>query len=231
MTHDFQWWERDFRFITEAYYKQLWDIVPYDLNNVKIRYSGENNAKGYAVGIDARLNGEFVPGVESYFNLSLLQTAEKLDGVQHYATKNGTEEVNYVPRPSDQFVKMAILFQDYFSNKENIGINFNFVFASGLPFGAPGDNISTRNNFRYDNYFRLDAGFLFQLWKKEWLTKSPNSPFKPFESIWLSAEVFNLLDKSNSTSNTWIRAIDNAQYAIPNYTTSRRFNLRLKVDF
>ncbi|MCB0641106.1 MAG: TonB-dependent receptor, partial [Phaeodactylibacter sp.] len=125
MTVDFNWNKlspEKFRFIIEAYYKRLWDLVSYDVENVRIRYSGANDATGYVAGLDLRLNGEFVPGAESWFNLSFLRARESLDSVQHLQREIGepeAQEVNDVPRPTDQFMTFSVFFQDYLPKNEN----------------------------------------------------------------------------------------------------------------
>ena len=142
LTWDFRQGKRKtkYRFITEAYYKSLWDLVSYDIDNVRIRYSGENDASGEVMGLDMRLNGEFVKGAESWINLSFLRARESINGVQHIRIEEGGEnrkEVADVPRPSDQLVTLSVFLQDYLPRNENIKMHFNFSFGSGLPFGTP----------------------------------------------------------------------------------------------
>ena len=223
-----------FRFIVEAYYKQLWDIVTYDIDNVRIRYSGENDATGYVAGIDMRINGEFVPGAESWVNLSILRARESITEVQH--TTQGLNDaeprnIDDVPRPSDRFMNLNIFFQDYLPRNENFKMHLNFSVGTGLPFGIKDNNIERRNQFRFAAYQRVDIGFAFQLWDEANRSRRANNPLRFTRKTWLSLEVFNLLKIANTASNTWIKAINNTQYAIPNNLTSRRINLRLKMDF
>ncbi len=223
-----------FRFITEAYYKRLWDLVSYDIDNVRIRYSGENDAKGYVMGLDMRLNGEFVKGAESWINLSFLRARESLDGVQHVSIKEGGEErkeVSDVPRPTDQLMTLSVFFQDHLRRNENLKMHFNFTFGSGLPFGVPGNNTIIRNPFRIKEYHRVDIGFSALLYNRSWASRRPNHFLRFTKNTWLSLEVFNLLQVANVASNTWIKSIYNVQYAVKNFLTSRRVNVRLKVDF
>ncbi len=225
---------KKFRFIVEAYYKQLWDVVSYDINNVLIRYAGENDATGYVAGLDFRLNGEFVPGAESWINIGFLTARESLNGVTHLKRDIGdpeATEVNFVPRPTDQLMTLSMFFQDYLPNNENFKMHLNLSFGTGLPFGIPGNNTVYRNTYRFKEYQRVDIGFSIQLWNQDWRNSKPNHPFRFSRSTWLSLEVFNLLQIANVASNTWIKTIYNTQYAIPNFLTSRRINLRVKMDF
>ncbi len=225
---------RKFRFIAEAYYKYLWDVVSYDIDNVRIRYSGENDATGYVAGLDLRLNGEFVEGAESWINLSFLRARESLNGVQHLKRDIGdteAQEVDNVPRPTDQFMTFSTFFQDHLPSNENFKMHLNLTVGTGLPYGLLNNNRVYRNTYRFPAYHRVDIGFSVQLWDKERRASRPNHPLKFSESTWLSLEVFNLLKVSNVASNTWIKTIYNTQYAIPNFLTSRRINLRLRMDF
>ena len=225
---------KKFRLIAEAYYKYLWDVVSYDVDNVRIRYSGENDATGYVAGLDLRLNGEFVPGEESWINLSFLRARESLNDVQHMKRDIGDkepEEVNSVPRPTDQFMTFSTFFQDHLPRNKNIKMHLNFTVGTGLPYGLLGNNRVYRNTYRFPAYHRVDIGFSFQLWDEERRASRPNHPLKFSRSTWLSLEIFNLMKVSNVASNTWIKTIYNTQYAIPNFLTSRRINLRLKMDF
>lgn len=237
LTYDFLWGKRrpvKMRLISEVYYKKMWDLVSYDIDNVRIRYAGENNADGYAVGLDMRLNGEFVPGAESWINLSFLRTRESLNGVEHRVREEGQADgkvVSDVPRPTDRLFNMSMFFQDYLRRNENIRMHLNLTVGSGLPFGIPGNNTVYRNPYRFKAYHRVDIGFGFQLWKRAWEERKPQHFLRFTRSTWASIEVFNLLDVANEASNVWIKAIDNTQYGIPNYLTGRRVNLRFRIDF
>ncbi len=237
MGYDFYWRKvspKKFRLISEIYYKNMWDVVSYEIENVRIRYSGANDARAYAVGWDIRLNGEFVPGAESWVNLSLLNTNEQLLGVEHLQRNIGDSiatVVNYVPRPTDQTVALSMFFQDYLPSNENFKMNLNFGFGSGLPFGLKGNNQIFRNTYRFPIYQRVDIGFAYMIWEKSRLSKRPNHPFRIFEKSWISLDVLNMLQIRNVASYTWIKAINNRQFAIPNTLTSRRINLRFKVEF
>ncbi len=236
-TWDFYSGKRDpklFRFITEIYYKKLWDLVIYDLDNVRIRYSGENDATGYVAGIDLRVNGEFVPGAESWVNISFLRARESITDVQHLSRGIGDTtdtEISTVRRPTDRFMNLNVFFQDYLPKNENFKMHLNLSVGTGLPFGLKENNIVRRNQFEFAAYHRVDIGFAYQLWDKERRARKPKHPLRFARSAWLSLEIFNLLEIANTASNTWIKTIYNTQYAIPNNLTSRRINLRLKMDF
>jgi hypothetical protein len=235
-TWDFPVGDKEFRIIAETYYKYLWDLVAYDIDNVRVRYYGDNNASGYATGIDIRLNGEFVPGAESWVNLSFLRTRESFDGVQHLLREvgrpNDTMRVKDVARPTDQLFAFSVLFQDYLPQNENFKMNLNMTISSGKPFGLPNDNVIYRNTYRFNPYYRVDLGFSALLWDREksyrWQT---GSALRHLRKAWVSVEVFNLLAVQNTAANTWVKTIFSQQFAIPNYLTSRRLNVRFRVDF
>lgn len=237
MSYDFYWKsmsEKPFRLITEVYYKKMTNLVSYDIDNVRIRYSGENDAEGYAMGLDIRLNGEFVPGAESWVNLSFLSTKENIIDIDHLQYNRDDPESplvrTSVPRPTDRLMALSMFFQDYLPNNENFRMHLNLSVGTGLPFGVKDNNRVYRNAFRFKPYHRVDIGFGYQLWKRDWGKMKPHHPFKFSRDAWLSVEVFNLLEVSNVASNTWIKTVTDQQFAIPNFLTSRRINLRLRVD-
>ena len=225
---------KKYKFILEAYFKSLWDLVSYEVDNVRIRYAGENNASGYLTGLDMRINGELVPGAESWINLSFLRAREKFDGVQHLERKIGDEEgtpVADVPRPTDQFMSLNVFFQDYLPSNENFRVHLNASIGTGLPFGIKDNNIIYRNTYRYKPYHRVDIGFSARLWSRAWENDKPGSIFKMTRDSWISLEIFNMLQVRNEASRTWVKTIFKSQYAIPNYLSSRRVNLKFRVEF
>lgn len=236
LTYDFTWSgisDKPFKIISEVFYKKLDNLTLFDIDNVKIRYSGENDATGYAMGLDFRINGEFVPGAESWINLSLLRTRESIVGIQHRQRELGEpdpQDVKDVARPTDRFFNLSMFFQDYLPKNENFRVNLNLSFGSGLPFGLPENNIIFRNNFRFRPYHRIDIGFGYRLKSKEKSGVVGSGVLGFANNAWISLEVFNLMDVSNEVSNTWIKTVTNVQYAIPNFLTSRRINLRFRVD-
>lgn len=241
-------WNRPFKFITEIYYKQLKNLIPYEIDNVRIRYYATNNAKGYATGIDMKLNGEFVKDVESWVSLSVMQTKEDIldDYYYEYYNQQGEKiisgytfdnvavdsvrfEPGYIPRPTDQRVTFGLFFQDYLPKNPTYKMHLNLLFGSGLPFGPPTLE-KHKDTLRIPPYRRVDIGFSKQLLSENKELKEKN-PFRHFKSIWLSLEVFNLLQINNTISYIWIKDVTNRQYAVPNYLTARRLNLKLIAKF
>ena len=223
-----------YKIILEAYYKSLWDLVSYEVDNVRIRYAGDNNASGYLAGLDFRINGELVPGAESWINISFLRAREKLDSIQHLKREVGQVEgvpVEDVPRPTDQFMNLNVFFQDYLPNNDNFRVHLNVSVGTGLPFGIKDNNIIYRNPYRYKPYHRVDIGFSFRLWTRAWEQERPHNFFRITRDSWLSLEVFNLLQVRNEASRTWVKTIFQQQYAIPNYLSSRRLNVKLRCEF
>ncbi len=242
--YNFKWWDRPFKFVSEVYYKQLYDLNPYELDNVRIRYFGENSGAGYAAGIDFRLNGEFVKDAESWISLSLLSTKEDisndfvytvdttyLDPDQNEFILDSTQVYpGFIPRPTDQFLNFGMFFQDYIPGNENFKVHLNFLFATGLPTGPP-DHVRSRDTLRLSPYRRVDIGFSALLLNGEKQKIRESKVWSNFETIWLSLEIFNLLGVSNEVSYTWVKDISNTVYAVPNYLTGRRINLKLNVRF
>ncbi|HMS29171.1 MAG TPA: carboxypeptidase-like regulatory domain-containing protein [Saprospiraceae bacterium] len=234
---DFLWKpisDKPFRWITEFYYKTYTDLVSYDLDNVRIRYSGHNDAKAYAIGWDNRINGEFVPGAESWVNISFLRTRERLNGVQHKThvdAQSDGKDVADVPRPTDQLFALSMFFQDYLPMNQDFKMHLQGTVASGLPYGFRGNNIVYRNEFRHKAYHRVDIGFSYKLWGEAKSGVRRYNWTKYCRSAWVSLEVFNLLKVKNEASVRWIKSIYDYQFAIPNYLSSRRINLKLRFDF
>lgn len=257
--YTFKAWDRDFRFITEAYYKYLWDNVPYKYDNVLIRYYGTNNSTGYVTGIDLRLNGELAEGVESWVSLSVMSAQEDIAGdsyTEYEIVKKKEEgygitfsnvtdtvsqkevEPGYIAKPSDQRVRFALFFQDYIPSFPYVKVHLNLVLATGLPFGPP-DSERYQDTYRMTAYKRFDIGFSASLFNKKMRlskNKKVKKVFSHLENVWLSFEVFNIFAIKNVASYSWVEAYDTrtqtlGQYAVPNYLTDRRFNLKLKVDF
>lgn len=225
---------KPFKWISEIYYKKLWDVVSYELENVRIRYSGRNDAEAYAIGWDNRINGEFVPGAESWVSLSFLRTYEKLNGVEHKRREPGSSEpvlVGSVPRPTDQFFALGIFFQDYLPQNKHCKMHTQIQVATGLPYGLKGNNVEFRNEQRLKAYHRVDIGFSFLLWDKDRKARNPGHWLKFCRQAWISAEVYNLLKVKNEASVNWIKTLYNYQFAIPTYLSSRRINLKLRIDF
>ena len=212
----FKAWDRPFKFVGEAYYKYITDLIPYTIDNLKINYYGTNNAFGYATGVDLRVNGEFVKGVESWASLSIMKTEENVNGT-------------WVPRPTDQRVNLSIFFQDYIPHYPSWRMNLTLFYGTGLPFGAPSTPL-TKQTLRLPPYRRVDIGLSKQI-IGEHTRFSAKNPFRVFHTMWISLEVFNLLQISNTVSYLWITDINNQQFAVPNYLTPRQFNVKLQTTF
>ena len=255
----FNMWDRKFKFGSEIYYKFLQDIIPYEIENVRVNYYGENLASGYARGIDLKINGEFVEGIQSYASLSWLQTKEDLsnDFYYEYFNQNGEKiipgytidqnradsilyEPGFIPRPTDQRLSFSMFFQDQMPDDwdtekikwSNMKVNINILVASRLPYGPPG-NKRYSDTLRSSFYKRVDIGFSKDLINNETDRSKfkEKSIFNEIEALWIAFEVFNLLDISNTTNYTWIRDVSGRQYSIPSFLTSRRLNLKLVARF
>ncbi|MFK2820824.1 carboxypeptidase-like regulatory domain-containing protein [Flavobacteriaceae sp. LMIT009] len=216
--YSFEMWDRPFKLISEAYYKNINDVNPYTIDNVRIRYTANNIAKAYAYGLDLRLNGEFVPGTESWFSLGYLKTEENIS------------DQGYIARPTDQRLKFGVLFQDYVPNMPDLKMYLNLVYNTGVPGGSPSYANPYNYQSRLPDYKRADIGFSYVLVDKN---KTYNSSWKQkFEELTLGVEIFNMFNAQNSITNTWVRDVySKRQYAIPNYLTPRIFNLRLGMRF
>jgi len=216
--YSFKLWDRPFKLVSEAYYKNMSDINSYTIENVRIRYKANNDAKAYAYGLDFRLNGEFVPGTESWFSFGYLKTEENINNK------------GYISRPTDQRLKFGVLFQDYVPNIPNLKMYLNLVYNTGLPGGSP----SYANPYEYQNrlpdYKRADLGISYvvidskKAFKRGWKSK--------FKELNIGIEIFNMFDVQNSITNTWVRDVySKRQYSIPNYLTPRVFNIRVGMRF
>ena len=216
--YSFQLWERPFKLVSEAYFKGMTDVNPYTLENVRIRYSADNNAKAYAYGLDLRLNGEFVPGTESWFSFGYLKTEENIDNR------------GYIARPTDQRLKFGALFQDYVPNMPDLKMYLNLVYNTGVPGGSPSYADPYIYQIRLKDYRRADLGISFEVVNPE---KTYNAKWKKsFRELAIGFEIYNMFNNQNSITNTWVRDVySKAQYAIPNYLTPRVFNLRLSARF
>lgn len=241
--YNFKAWDRPFVLTTELYYKYLKDIVPYEVDNIRIRYFADQKATGYATGIDLKLNGEFVKGIESWASLSLMKTAENIkyyiapDGgiLSQTDINNGADFdhdtiISGIPRPSDQRINFALFFQDYIPFIPSFRVNLKLIFGTGLPFGAS-DSERYRHKMRMSAYRRVDVGFSKQLIGADTKFSNPKNPLKNIRNCWLSLEVFNLLGVNNVSSYMWVTDIYNTQYAVPNYLTGRQLNLKLILEF
>lgn len=208
---------RNFKVSADMYYKKLDNLNPYTVDNVKIRYYGENCAQGHAMGLDVKFFGEFVPGTDSWISFSLMKAEQSIRGSE------------YVPMPNSQGYNVSLFFQDYFPGYKRVKLNLKGVLSGGLPVTAPRTGYED-GYFRTPTYKRVDLGFSYQLAGGTDAIMDRGF-FRNLKNIWLGLDIFNLFDIKNTSSYYWITNIDNHQYAIPNYLTRRQLNIRLIVDF
>lgn len=206
---------RPFKFTAEVYYKALSNLIPYNVDNVRVSYYGRNMGNGYAMGLDMKLFGEFVPGTDSWLTFSVMKTEEKING-------------KWLPRPTDQRYNLSLYFTDYFPGSKKWKMNLKGTLAGGLPFGPPHSGREA-SVFRTPSYRRVDIGMSRVLIDN---TDRHRSGFgRNIRSMWLGLDVFNLLNISNVNSYYWVTDVHNNQFAVPNYLTSRQINVRLLIDF
>ena len=245
----FNMWQREmpFKFSGEVFYKYLWDVNPYQIENVRTRYYAENNAVAYAYGIDLNIHGEFVEGIESFFKLGLLSTKEDIVDDQYIEYYNVAGEriifgysedqvvvdsaiiyPGFIPRPTDQLFNFGALVQDQMPGLESFTVQMGKQFGTRLPYGPP-DPTRYKDTLRMKSYFRVDLGMSYDFLGK---SKSKHAFWrKNFSQALLSFEIFNLLGINNVLSKQWIQDVSGRYYSIPNYLTQRRFNLKLILRF
>jgi hypothetical protein len=213
--YNFKMWNRPFKLVSEAYYKTMSDVNTYSLENVRIRYRANNDAVAYVYGFDCRLNGAFVPGTESWFSFGYMKTEENQDGK------------GYIARPTDQRLKFGILFQDYMPNIPNVKLYMNLTYNTGLPGGSPSYADAYEYQSRLRDYRRVDVGFSYLFTEKN--NERPEGHWlKKFNDLSLGFEIYNMFNNQNAITNTWVRdAYSKNQYGIPNYMTTRVFNIKL----
>ncbi|MDX2188487.1 MAG: carboxypeptidase-like regulatory domain-containing protein [Bacteroidota bacterium] len=213
--YKFNIWNRPFHFNSELYYKYLWDVVPYDVDNIRLRYYAQNSAVAYATGADFRINGEFVKGSESWFSLGIMNTQEKVDG-----SKQG-----WIRRPSNQFVTVAIFFQDHIPKIPAWKVYISAIYGSGLPFGVP-FNPDQRSTFTFPAYRRVDIGTSYIIMYNDKKTTK-----KLVESVLIGLDILNAFEFNNTMSYIWVADYEQRNFAVPNYLSTRFFNLKGTVTF
>jgi len=230
--YNFNAWGRSFKLISEFYYKKFDNLIPFIVDNVRLIYSGENSSKGYAAGIDMKINGEFVEGLESWLSISVMQTNEMLrDNFYNSYFSNSPAPLanSWIPRPTDQRVAVSLFFQDYLPMMPTFKLNMNLAFGSGLPVYYPNRDFQTVIT-RTPPYRRVDIGFAYELIGPN-SKRINNKIARKFTNIDLSLEVLNLLDINNVVSYLWVKDNSNYVYLVPNYLTPRRVNLKLAFKF
>ena len=202
----FKMLNRPFKFTAEAYYKAMSNLIPYNVQNMKITYYGENVSKGYAAGIDLKLYGEFVPGTDSWLTLSLMSTRQKYND-------------EWVPMPTDQRWAVNLHFTDYFPGTERWKMTLRLAFADGLPFGAPHRGLE-QQQFRAPAYKRADIGMSYCALKNT----------KGIKGLWLGLDCLNLFGISNVNSYYWVTDVTNIQWGVPNFLTGRQINAKITIN-
>ncbi len=234
--YNFRAGNKPLKLTAEVYYKQRWDLVPYEYDNVRIRYFGRNDAIGYAYGGEVRLYGELVKDAPSWISLGLLKTAEDIaDDRAPIRGADGRDSAyfspGYIPRPSDQRFMLSMYFQDYLPRNKNFRMHLNLMYSSGLPFGPP-DGKRYGDTLRLPDYKRVDIGFSGLLLDGSKKNRPSHSFFRQFESIWASVEVFNLLGIQNTLSYSYIQdQTSGGSFAVPNRLTTRLLNVKLSFRF
>ena len=235
---NFKMGDRPFRFTTEAYYKGMTRVDPYDIDNVKIQYFALNDAKAYATGVEFRLTGELVKDAESYVSMGFMRSMEKidtffytytLDSLGHPLDSSKTR-MGWVRRPTDRLFNFGLFLQDYLATNKNLKAYLNFLYGSNLPFNIPG-NLRYRDALTIDPYIRIDVGFSALLMDSEKSNRRSHSPFRSFDNIWATLEVFNIIDRLNTISYLFVKDFSNTTYAIPERLTPRLINLKLVGRF
>lgn len=214
--YHFKMFERPFKFTAEAYYKKLDNIIPYNVDNVRIVYYGENCAHGYAAGLDMKLFGEFVPGTDSWITFSVMDTKEKIN------------DSDWLPRPTDQTFNASLYFTDFFPGTDKWKMSLRGVYADGLPFGPPHTG-REKHTFRAPAYKRVDIGMSYRLLDNT--QRIYRTGIRQYlRNVWIGIDAFNLLDINNVNSYYWVSDIYNNNFAVPNYLTGRQINARILVE-
>jgi hypothetical protein len=235
---NFKMGDKPFRFTTEAYYKGMTRVDPYDINNVKIQYFALNDAKAYATGVEFRLTGELVKDAESYVSMGFMRSMEKIDTFFYtysldslgHPLDSAKTQMGWVRRPTDRLFNFGVFLQDYLATNKNLKAYLNFLYGSNLPFNIPG-NLRYRNALTIDPYIRIDVGFSALLLDSEKSNRRSHSPFRSFDNIWATFEVFNIIDRLNTISYQFVKDFSNTTYAIPERLTPRLINLKLVGRF
>lgn len=235
---------RPMRWTTEAYYKHMTDVVPYDIDNVRIRYFGENIAKAYAAGIEMRLHGELVQDAESWISLGIMKTAEDLEGDHYFRYKNAAGEfitsqsddqviadsvrfdLGWLRRPTDRRVTFGMYFSDYLATNKNFKAYLNLLYGANMPYNIP-NSVRYRNAAQIEPYIRCDIGFSALLMDDDKSKRRSHSPFRNFDNIWASLEVFNIIDRANTISYLFVKDFSNTVYLMPNRLTPRLVNFKI----
>jgi len=216
----FRAWGRPFKFTVEGYAKYIDRMISYTVENVRVRYSGKNDSEGYTLGLDLKLYGELVPGVDSWVSFSCMRSRMRM--------LNDPYDRGWFPSPQEQRWSLTFFFQDYIPKLPQYKLHLKFIFSEGLPFGYPRSE-QMRYLGHLPNYKRIDIGAsrTFSASTDKFMRK-PSAQHVAAWSIYF--EVFNLVDWKNVNSYYWVTDANGCQWASPNYLTGRMFNLRFSVD-
>ena len=240
----FRAFNRPFILTSELYFKYFTHVIPYDIDNVRIRYYADQSAKAYATGLDFKVNGEFVRGIDSWASLSVMQTKEDIRGDYCLVDADGnrlpfhnhtddqvadTLALGWHYRPSNQLVNFSLFFQDYIPNAPTWRVNMTLTFGMGLPYNSNNSDFYDPSG-RYPAYRRVDIGFSKHL-ITEASSFSKGNPLRYIRNMFVSLDVFNLLDIPNTISYTWVKYMDNSYYGVNNYLTPRYVNVKLVMEF
>jgi hypothetical protein len=231
--------EKPFRLSVEAYYKNLWNVNPYNINNVSIQYFATNNAKAYAVGIEGRLFANLVKDAESWISIGLMQTKEKINGASFYdysldslnkPLDSTLVQQGWIRRPTDRLFTLGMFIQDYLSTNKNFKVYLNLIYGSNLPYSVPG-SVKYRDALIIEPYIRADIGFSALLMDNDKSKRRSHNPFRKLDNIWATLEIFNVIDRENTISYLFVKDFTNVTYAMPQRLTPRLINLKLVTRF
>ncbi len=230
---------KPFRLSVEAYYKDLWNVNPYNINNVSIQYDANNNARAYAVGVEGRLFANLVKDAESWVSIGFMQTKEKIQGASYYdytldslnkPLDSTLVQQGWIRRPTDRLFTLGMFIQDYLSTNKNFKVYLNLIYGSNLPYSVPG-SVKYRNGLIIEPYIRADIGFSALLMDNEKSNRRSHNPFRKLENIWATLEIFNVIDRENTISYLFVKDFSNTVYAMPQRLTPRIINLKLITRF
>ena len=213
----FRAWGRPFKFTAEAYGKLIDRMESYTVDNVRVRYSGINDSKGYTLGLDLKLMGELVPGADSWISFSTMRSRMRFVDDKY--------ELGWIPTPQEQRYNLTIYFQDYLPQLPQYKVHLKFIYSEGMPYGYP-RNEKLRYIGHMDDYQRIDIGAsrVFSAATDKWMKKS-----KHVDSWSVQLEVFNLIGQPNVNSYYWTTDATGQQWSTPNTLTGRMFNLKFDV--
>jgi hypothetical protein len=231
--------EKPFRLSVEAYYKDLWNVNPYNINNVSIQYYANNNAKAYAVGVEGRLFANLVKDAESWVSIGIMQTKEKIEGASYYdysvdslnkPLDSTLVQQGWIRRPTDRLFTLGMFIQDYLSTNKNFKVYLNLIYGSNLPYSVPG-SVKYRDALIIEPYIRADVGFSALLMDNDKSNRRSHNPFRTLDNIWATLEIFNVIDRENTISYLFVKDFSNVTYAMPQRLTPRLINLKLVTRF